>query len=117
MIKKFRIDVYERDLYICTGSKAKEMSRYFNPCIEPEEMIHSDAFVFKGFKKNNDQVGVYVMYFENDEAKTASTQAHESVHVADLIYEDLGIKHIVGGDEAYAYLVGFITGCVNSTRK
>lgn len=115
-VKKFKIDVYGRTLFVCTGSTSKEMSKYFSHCIDMQEMSYCDAFVFKCFNKKDSDIEEYVVWFENDVAKTVSTQAHEAVHVADLICHDLLITHNYL-DECYAYLVGFIVKCINSTIK
>lgn len=46
----------------------------------------------------------------------ASTVAHESVHIADFYYEVSGCntEDFTDGNEAYAYLVGWIAGCISN---
>lgn len=48
---------------------------------------------------------------------TADMIPHESVHVADYIYQQLGIisQEFTEGNEAYAYLVGWAAGCISKS--
>lgn len=47
------------------------------------------------------------------------TFAHEAVHIADYFFESLGMngEDFTEGDEAYAYLVGWVFQCFEDTGK
>lgn len=118
MIRHFDIDVYERTLFVVTGATKEQMNKQFVTCIDPaEDGLNGDAFSFKAGNPIKGNSDVYVVYFRDDSAKTAGTQAHEAVHVADMIYSDLGIFSDTRNNEPLAYLIGYITNCINRTRK
>ena len=54
-----------------------------------------------------DELGILVILMNEDKV-TTDVIAHESVHVADYFYEQLGLysQDFSSGNEAYAYLVG-----------
>lgn len=66
-------------------------------------------------EKSTGKLGVLMLIFEIDEMD-ASLIAHESVHVADYFYEVCGCnsEDFSDGNEAYAYLVGWVAGCVSN---
>lgn len=41
-----------------------------------------------------------------------SVVAHESVHAANIIFEDCGIDYTTSHDEHFAHLVGFVADCI-----
>lgn len=61
-------------------------------------------------------LGVLVILLIKDKVD-AEVIAHESVHVADYFYEQLGLysQDFSQGNEAYAYLVGWTAGCISNT--
>ena len=62
-------------------------------------------------------IGVYVGV-NKPKMMTAKFIAHESCHCADFICESFGITSRKFDDgEAYAYLVGWIAGCIEKTIK
>lgn len=64
-------------------------------------------------EKSTGLLGILIVVFKIDDMDTA-TIAHESVHVADFYYEVAGCnaEDFTDGNEAYAYLVGWVAGCV-----
>lgn len=46
---------------------------------------------------------------------TVNNMAHEAVHATKFIWKHIGEIH--PGEEAEAYLVGWITGCINTVRN
>ena len=59
--------------------------------------------------------GLLLILFDIVEVDT-SIVAHESVHVADYFYEVSGCnsEDYSEGNEAYAYLVGWVAGCISN---
>lgn len=66
----------------------------------PEDLSDSDAIAFQ--ESNND----YYMAFESE--ITASTIAHEALHITNYIYKDVGIIYDPNNNEPYCYMLGFI---------
>lgn len=64
-------------------------------------------------EKTTGKLGLLLILFQLDAVDTAIV-AHESVHVADYFYEVCGCnsEDFSEGNEAYAYLVGWVAGCV-----
>lgn len=64
-------------------------------------------------EKSTGKLGLLMVIFRMDDMDT-SIIAHESVHVADYFYEVCGCnsEDFSDGNEAYAYLVGWVAGCV-----
>lgn len=52
-----------------------------------------------------------------DSSIEAGGEAHEAVHVADYIFDELGMytQSFVNHNEQYAYLVGWAAGCISKT--
>lgn len=63
-----------------------------------------------------DELGVLIILMNKDKV-TTEVIAHESVHVADYFYEQLGLysQDFSSGNEAYAYLVGWSADCISNT--
>lgn len=57
--------------------------------------------------------GVLLVIVSEDSMDTDIT-AHEAVHIADYFFEATGCstEEFTGGNEAYAYLVGWAAGCI-----
>lgn len=66
--------------------------------------------------KNTHELGVLVIILDKENVNT-EVIAHESVHVADYFYNQLGLcsQDFVDGNESYAYLVGWSAGCISDT--
>lgn len=52
-----------------------------------------------------------------DSSIEAGGEAHEAVHVADYIFDELGMytQSFANHNEQYAYLVGWVAGCISKT--
>lgn len=70
------------------------------------------------YRKSDGSLGVLVIIYSKEQGSNiVNTIAHESVHVADYFYQDLGImaQGFRDGNESYAYLVGWAAGCMSSS--
>lgn len=82
-----------------------------------DELVESVDSVIAGCyvveEKSTGKYGLLLILFMIEEVNT-STIAHESVHVADYFYEVCGCnsEDYSDGNEAYAYLVGWVAGCI-----
>ena len=65
---------------------------------------------------NRGIVGV-IIRFRSIEDIDFRTVAHESVHAANMIFYELGVKADTDNDEHLAYLVGWIAGCCEKARE
>ena len=115
MIQKFDIDVYNRTLCICTGSNDVEMSRYFDTDVKLNDYYTSEAVSFRAWHKKVEAVQVYVVCFPSDKEKTYRTVAHEALHIANYLAQDMGIQYDPENTEAFAYLAGYVADCICKT--
>lgn len=65
---------------------------------------------------NRGIVGV-IIRFRSIEDIDFRTVAHESVHAANMIFYELGVKADTDNDEHLAYLVGWIADCCREVRS
>lgn len=67
--------------------------------------------------KEDNKYGVLIQIPDLEEINAESDIPHESVHAADYIYQELGLytEEFKDGNEAYAYLVGWIAGCISKS--
>ena len=105
MREEFDLEVYNQSIVIYTGDFEKVLSDNGLEGFEDAEAVT--------FKTD----GKYCIAFRDNSSKTANIQAHEAVHLASYIYQDIGAFHDLKNQEPFAYLVGYIAELINSTRK
>lgn len=64
-------------------------------------------------ERSSGKLGLLLVIFNLEDVES-SIIAHEAVHVADFFYEACGMnsEDFTDGNEAYAYLVGWVAGCI-----
>ena len=67
-------------------------------------------------RKSDGKKGVVVIILDWDEL-IPGDEAHEAVHAADYMFDELGMysQSFAEHNEQYAYLVGWIAGCISKT--
>lgn len=129
MKNKFKIKSYKTlyplTLYVCTYEELEDVKKKFDAYNLMEDLrtqtnpktIITDFFGhgFTGLvmDRTNGNLGVLVSL--EDELADVATIAHESVHVADAIFDYCGIcgQGFDESNEPYAYLVGWIVGKIS----
>lgn len=102
MIKRWLEEQYDYTFWFATTAK------------ELEERVQQDKpyTELTGIKGNTVQwfVGEGALRVKNlgIHANSQATLAHECVHAANFIYDQIGQRPDVENDEAYAYLVGYV---------
>lgn len=122
--------VYPRKLWV--ADKIEGLDKVFafmklsDPYIENEsaydkmlsdaEYTNSGMLTCPVMRISDGLYGVLVIALDLDSI-TSDMIPHESVHVADYIFSQLGIlsQDFTEGNEAYAYLVGWAAGCISSS--
>lgn len=116
MEKIIPIDIYNTDMLFVIGTK-DELKQSLNKYLEKEDVDDAynvmaadidDITMGRSAYLNSGQV---VLWISN--TKDKGTLAHEIFHVVCYIMEKVGISLCHESDEAYAYLIGFITNKVN----
>lgn len=117
MIEKvISIDIYNIDILFVVSSK-QELEQALKKHLDKEEAEDSYNVMIRDIGDNtlgrsaSLNSGQIVLWVKN--ANDKGTIAHEIFHIACYIMERSGISLCHESDEAYAYLIGYITNKVN----
>ena len=124
VIHEFDPVIYPRKLWICINPSTVDLEGSF--VIDTKygggdlkfDKFYSLATTSPVFKKDGNYRGVLIC-FKSRMSADSDIISHESVHAADYICEELGIKgqDFSENNEAYAYLVGWISKCCGEVKK
>jgi len=125
-MKKFKINefdpvIYPRLFWVCLNADAKSLSDIFefNGDYNQLEKTINESYASTSIVKRKSDNRLGCIVFTNRKANiTGSVTAHESVHVADALFQELGMMSQSFNDcnEPYAYLVGWAAKCINQAR-
>ena len=114
IIHQFDPQIYPRLLWVVIGeTKGADISDRFDvpdmdDCADARVDIAGDKITGKG--------GILVR-FRSRKAATIGTIAHESVHAAMEIFRYVDAECDTENQEPFAYLVGWIAGCIKEAMK
>lgn len=120
MNKIIPIEIYNTDMLLVIGSK-EELKSALEEHLDKEEAEETynvmsddmdDISLGKSVLLNN---GTTVLWLLSNEDK--GTMAHEIFHIAYFIMEKVGIGLCHKSDEAYTYLIGYITSKIEEELK
>lgn len=119
-IHQFDPIIYPRLLWVCTTANKDEMLKNFklNESELEKSLYINGVTTCKTELLSSGKFGVLV-FCNNKKQLTISNIAHESVHVADCIFEDIGAtgQDFSQGNEPYAYLVGWASECIFNAKN
>lgn len=132
ILKEFTPEIYPRKIWLVIPQKQKDynaiVDRFtaYNFAVSKNTKLAQDKFLeririgrsavlaecWPVEEKESTDYGILCIIHEPPNMD-ASHFAHESVHIADYICEQLGLltQDFTEGNEAYAYLVGYIMTC------
>lgn len=117
-IYKFDPIIYPRKVWVAKGGSKKDLSDLFDDS-ESDPYMLSDDVVKSSYaitddvtERSSGDYGV-VVWLHKPKDLTTGTLAHEADHAANLIFKAIGAKVDVSNDEPHAYLVGFVTDCID----
>ena len=122
-IYEFDLQIYPRKLWVLYNPSYHTIAENFLQDGKPMEFEQYEDLknTSKGFtscviRKEDSECGVIISFFKKPDI---STICHESVHFADCVYEELGMvsQNFSQGNEPYAYLAGWASGCIESILK
>ena len=106
-MKKFDPQIYPRKLFVLESEEDMKLFQTREGFdLEPEE--GNDASVWKVVEKSTDHKGVAVFVWRAG----FDTIAHESDHIVNIIFNDLGIDIGYEHDEHHAYMLGWVAKCI-----
>jgi hypothetical protein len=109
--------IYPRKLYVMIGQTQETANKLFRLNGSDETIKMEKTDVGKAYSEvatiRGNWVGALLL-FGSKASMSASVIAHEASHACDFIEDAIGMEH---GDEASAYLIGWIVKCVDEARK
>lgn len=105
-VHEFDPVIYPRKLWIAitTENIADRFKDLENLADDVNAHVSTTSDIHRGY------IGV-IIRFRSIEDIDFKTVSHESVHAADIIFAELGVKADTDNDEHLAYLVGWIADC------
>ena len=113
-IFEFDPQIYPRKLWVVVNPNYEDINKTFEESIDELE-DHYEAIVHHVTHTSSGKGGLLVI-FKDVEFMTTSTISHESTHVAIDIFEYTGCRIDYLNQESFAYLVGWIAGCINTVN-
>lgn len=115
MLQEFNTEIYLRRLWVATSwDEVKDKFTAYGDYDFDEEKNCGAVTYPKIKRKTSGMYGVLIV-FNMDSNKGGSELvgdiAHESVHAANAIFDELGVAYDLVNDEHAAYLVGWIAKC------
>lgn len=106
-MKKVKVDMFKQEIMVFCGRKDIDKWLEKNPVEDGEEMAGQLSMCsgLAGVLFTEDGNGRWFIYLEE---KDLSTLSHESVHVAYMMLEMVGVEHDANNHESFAYLQEFI---------
>lgn len=116
MIKGFNkvviIDIYNTGILFSVNQSDKKLTKIIKDYEFPDEQkVIDDIFDEKGnhtYTHKDGSIIIRLIDFDFD-SLSYGVLAHEIFHAADILLEHKGLILTEGSEEAYAYLIGYIT--------
>lgn len=113
MTKLISVDLYCRNILFHFGTKS-ELERALKRYHDKETInyiIETIDFDAHGFTLYDSVKGVFVVYMPKlpDDAASFGFLSHEIFHASTAIMDAVGVELSESSEEAYAYLVGYLT--------
>lgn len=115
MIREFDIEIYGRKLWIATSWEdvKYKFTSYGAYGFEKSEDAYATTYPCIASKKTG-KYGVLVVFYDCSKlcgSKIVEHIAHESLHAANAIFNELGVEYSLIHDEHAAYMVGWVAKC------
>lgn len=121
-IHQFDPVIYPRLLFAAIAVDIDEIMKHVKLSAKDEDYLRSNpqniaGVCFPVSKIEDNKKGVLV-YFPNHEI-SVDDMAHESVHIADYMFEEIGAcgQDFSNTNEPFAYLVGWSAGCIDKVKR
>lgn len=120
-IHQFNPEIYPRKIWVVKGGSLKQIIEMFVQT-DGKELDLSDVGKYDAItcnvmmREKPHSFGELIWYTRISKMNT-DTIAHESVHAAMDIFDDVHCDVDVNNQEPFAYLVGWIADCIDQVRK
>ena len=115
MLREFNCEIYSRRLWIATSWE--DVKDKFTTYGEYEFKKSEDAYATtypQVMRKTTGKYRVLIVFYDCDKldgSKMVEHIAHESLHTANAIFNELGVEYSLIHDEHAAYMVGWVAKC------
>jgi hypothetical protein len=116
-IHEFDPQIYPRLLWVVKGGELEEIRKTLEFPELDEDQENGGAVTISAYDNVNKRGGFLVWFPKAFEMKNLDWIAHESTHVALGIFNYIGSEVTAGDPEPFAYLVGWVFGCMDKVRK
>lgn len=117
IIHEFDPQIYPRLLWVVKGGELEEIRKTLEFGELDEDQEHGGAVTISAYDNANKRGGFLVWFPKSGEMSNLDWIAHESTHVALGIFDYVGAKAECDNSEPFAYLVGWVFGCMDKVRK
>lgn len=114
-IHEFDPCLYPRLLWVVKGGELEEIKDMFDFDLPDDE--GRGAVTIPVRRKVDSRLGYCVWFPKTGNIRNLDWIAHESSHVAICIFNDIGGNITYEDQEPFAYLVGWVFGCIDMVRK
>lgn len=117
MLQEFKNDIYPRRLWIATSwEDVKDKFVCHKNDYKPiEECEGGDAYTYQCvMHKKSRKYGTLILFILEGKilgSDIVGRIAHESLHAANSVFNELGIAYDLSNDEHAAYMVGWVAKC------
>lgn len=117
IIHEFDPQIYPRLLWVVKGGELEEIRKTLEFSELDEDQENGGAVTVSAYDSTNKRGGFLVWFPKASEMKNLDWIAHEASHVALGIFDYVGAAVTTEGQEPFAYLVGWVFGCMDKVRK
>lgn len=110
---EFDPQIYPRKLWVAVTKGT--FSDVFDTKIEELDESCYGCVDYVHHKERN--LGGFLVRYESVDVINAIQITHESVHVASDIYKYVGATHDLDNQEPFAYLCGWVAGCIEEVKQ
>lgn len=122
IVHEFDPGIYPRKLWVCLNADKDELLERFEFFPHPNGLdvaLDRHAASCSSVRiKDGDWIGV-MLFTTNKKYLDIQTIAHESAHIADYFFEELGMytQNFTESNEPYTYFVGWAAKCISESIK
>lgn len=117
IIHEFDPQIYPRLLWVVKGGELEEIRKTLEFPELDEDQGNGGAVTVSAYDNTNKRGGFLVWFPKASEMKNLDWIAHEATHVALGVFDYVGAEVECTNSEPFAYLVGWVFGCMDKIRK
>lgn len=114
-IHEFDPQIYPRLLWVVKGGTLEGIKEIFEVSCEADDV--GGAVTLPARRIADGRLGYCVWFPKTGDIRNLDWIAHESTHVSLCIFNDIGGVITYEDQEPFAYLVGWVFGCIDKVRK